>query len=76
MHDPTVADAVRDLQETRPSDLMLAGVIKASDRLRAAVDDVAGHLMMAEGHLVKGELAKAHDCLVRARYRLAEVTHR
>ena len=65
-----------ELQETRPLDLMAAGAIKAADRMRAAVDEASGHLMMVEQYLVKGDVAKAHEWLVKARFRLAEVSYR
>ena len=60
------------LNETRPLDLMAAGHIKRADRLEQAASEAASHLMMAEGYLVKGDVEKAHEWLVKARYRLAE----
>jgi hypothetical protein len=62
----------KTLVETRPSDLIAVGAQRHADRLRRMADDLAGQLMMAESHLVKGEIAQAHEWLVKARYRLAE----
>ncbi len=76
--DEALASAVLSLklQETRPVELMATGKFKDAERLRSAADDAASHLMMAEGYLVKGEVVKAHEWLVKARYRLAEVIGR
>lgn len=70
------AVAALGLNETRAMDLVAAGKTQEADRLKRAVEGAASDLMMAEGYLVKGEVAEAHQWLVKARWVLAEAVGR
>lgn len=67
-----MSENVSTLVETRPADLIAVEAQAKADRLHRMADDLSGHLMMAEAHLVKGEITQAHEWLVKARYRLAK----